>query len=1188
MKPKRLSIKGLNSFIEEQVIDFEALTSKGLFGIFGPTGSGKSTILDAITYVLYGDIARDSNEFMNTLCNSLYIVYEFDIGLGEDRKTYIVERGVNKDKNGAYKLKTCKLIEKNLVELTPVAEGARDVKDKIEEIIGLKAEDFQRSVVLPQGKFNEFLKLTGAQRRDMLERIFNLEKYGRALGDKIKRVKRDKQEKLNIIKAKMESFKDRGVSEEVYNELKKEIEELTSEDKKLRCEKENLDREYDKLKNLWELQKELINYEETRKELASKDEKIKYMKEKSEKGRKALSIKPLIDELEEIDKKLISNGELLNTLTKELNSVTTLFEELNTQHKEALEMKDKLLPELIDKESKLERAIKIDEELKVLSKEREELAVNYKKFHIESEGIKQNIDKLIKQVGILEEDKLNIEKTLEEVKVSPEHREKVFKASMLKKELKKQLNNIEESKIKIEKKKVYIGELENKFKALCNEYNIKNKEIEELNCRLKELEGDCPGNNDTIIEKDKQITFINIALKQLDYIEKDNQSIREKIKVYNEQKNNLEHSKDLLEKENEDLLIACNQLKDEINNIEKINMAAILSKGLAEGEPCPVCGALHHIKLADYLEEEKIHSKNEELVSIESKFKDNESKIKQLEKEILSGNTMKEVCEKKLEDNIHKISETNIEGIDIINTTYKELVTIYENKNMELEEIKKAIEIWKNNKEKLETKINQEIELRFNLEKEKDKTFDVINIENSRLDEMSKEKQDILNDKDEKQKELQLLIEELSIEDIDKVSEDIRKKDEMGNKLEKKLKETVNSIESYKEDKQVLLDKINDLEIKKAKVEETGKEKRSLIDKYTLEKKELCENREPQEYLEQVKKHKQNIIDKELMLREKLEQYKDKKQNLSEEVLRLKQDDLNLSSLKNKREDELSKAIYNYGFINREDAIKWVQAEQDIDSMEKEVKLYEEQLNNAILNISRINDKLNGQCVNEEQWEQVKQRKEIVEGILEANIKKMAEKNQSICNMERDLKDLKLLSKECKEMEHICSNLDDISKLIEGNKFVEFVAQNQLKYICIEASKKLKDISRGRYALEIDDSGNFIMRDDFNGGTRRPTNTLSGGETFLTSLALALALSSQIQLKGNAPLEFFFLDEGFGTLDNDLLETVIGSLERLHSERLCVGLISHVEELKNRVPIKLIVDSGDKDGTGSKVKIELT
>ena len=98
------------------------------------------------------------------------------------------------------------------------------------------------------------------------------------------------------------------------------------------------------------------------------------------------------------------------------------------------------------------------------------------------------------------------------------------------------------------------------------------------------------------------------------------------------------------------------------------------------------------------------------------------------------------------------------------------------------------------------------------------------------------------------------------------------------------------------------------------------------------------------------------------------------------------------------------------------------------------------------------------------------------------------------------------------------------------------------------------EITNGNYELEINEDGEFIIRDNKNGGVRRQTATLSGGETFVTSLALALALSAEIQLKGTAPLELFFLDEGFGSLDDMLLDIVMESLEKIHNSQLKVGL----------------------------------
>lgn len=93
------------------------------------------------------------------------------------------------------------------------------------------------------------------------------------------------------------------------------------------------------------------------------------------------------------------------------------------------------------------------------------------------------------------------------------------------------------------------------------------------------------------------------------------------------------------------------------------------------------------------------------------------------------------------------------------------------------------------------------------------------------------------------------------------------------------------------------------------------------------------------------------------------------------------------------------------------------------------------------------------------------------------------------------------------------------------------------------------------------------------GRRRRPVSTLSGGETFTTSLAMALALSGQIQLHGHYPLQFFFLDEGFGTLDPERLDTVVSSLERLPKGDMLVGVITHVPEMRQRIERRLMVEA---------------
>ena len=144
-----------------------------------------------------------------------------------------------------------------------------------------------------------------------------------------------------------------------------------------------------------------------------------------------------------------------------------------------------------------------------------------------------------------------------------------------------------------------------------------------------------------------------------------------------------------------------------------------------------------------------------------------------------------------------------------------------------------------------------------------------------------------------------------------------------------------------------------------------------------------------------------------------------------------------------------------------------------------------------------------------------------------------------------------------------------LKKLLEGNKFMEFVAEEYLQTVAGNASGRLLSLTGGRYFLRYD--GGFFVGDNFNGGTLRAVYTLSGGETFLVSLSLALSLSAEICAKSLRPIEFFFLDEGFGTLDGRLVDTVMDSLEKLKGEHFSIGIISHVEALKNRIERKLSV-----------------
>ncbi len=176
----------------------------------------------------------------------------------------------------------------------------------------------------------------------------------------------------------------------------------------------------------------------------------------------------------------------------------------------------------------------------------------------------------------------------------------------------------------------------------------------------------------------------------------------------------------------------------------------------------------------------------------------------------------------------------------------------------------------------------------------------------------------------------------------------------------------------------------------------------------------------------------------------------------------------------------------------------------------------------------------------------------------------------------------RMLAAQLQEKQKRMDLCEELRNLLKSNRFLSFIASEYLQEVCVSASGQLQKLTGGRYFLRYDEE--FKVGDNLDGGNFRAVKTLSGGETFLVSLSLALSLSQAICQKSMRPIEFFFLDEGFGTLDDKLVNVVMDVLGRL-SKDFAVGLISHVEELKHRIDNKILV-SGATESHGSKVRME--
>lgn len=178
----------------------------------------------------------------------------------------------------------------------------------------------------------------------------------------------------------------------------------------------------------------------------------------------------------------------------------------------------------------------------------------------------------------------------------------------------------------------------------------------------------------------------------------------------------------------------------------------------------------------------------------------------------------------------------------------------------------------------------------------------------------------------------------------------------------------------------------------------------------------------------------------------------------------------------------------------------------------------------------------------------------------------------------------KLLAEQITRAAQLRSDLDqhraegavarELAQALHGNHFIAFIQQEVYHRLAISGSQHLRTLSSGRYSFAVEED-DFVAVDHWNADDTRPVATLSGGESFLASLALALALAEGLSGlshgSGRFALEALFLDEGFGSLDAETLDVVLQGVENLGTSDRLVGIVSHIPELAERMPVRINV-----------------
>lgn len=1006
MRPKFLEIEGLQSFEDVQSIDFETLSETGLFGIFGPTGSGKSTVLDAITLALYGSVSRANRNqgIINTASERVRVVFTFDLLKGNERKTYKIERVYRRKKGmeNSAEIKSARLMEISGEDTVPLSDKAAEATDKIIELIGLSHDDFTRSVVLPQNKFQEFLLSRKADKRAMLERIFYLEEYGVKLAEKVGKKMAATRYKLERVTGALSQLGD--ASEKVLVEAESRMQAAREHRDQVEKELKNAEASLNEAKEVWELQSDLKVIESRKEEHSSKLQSVSEKKKLLEASVKAGSLEDFIHKYRETADNLKDTNTKLQEIRHKLPGIEAEAQAVRARYEEENAAAETEKPLLFERKAKFMEALGIKKEVSALDERIILLRSNYKSL---KEQLALKDGEIAAQKTALEqrEEKIRgLKSHGAQIKANPDYRSEVQRGVKLEEELK------------------------------SAEKDIKNQEF-----KLKE-------------QLDK-IALLSVKQASLSKQFEGGSGVEELTKLFER------------------------------------NSSIILAEKLQEGEECPVCGSTHHPK-ADF------HSPG----TVSDALKQNGLLAAQLLEERTLNAEIRVNLENKAQTEKH---------LDELRQVFSEKLQAFRNFEAQYHISDAAGEykkIQENDREadRLEKQIKEQEEgigaVRGYLEKASQERLELA----TRFAAVEADGISLNGQKKEKGQKV------LELTGGKEIEAEILAMDGRINSLSANTKLLFESLKKWEEQLNLILAQRSTLENQKAIYEKGLKSE----------------------------------------------------------------------------EERLGKLLKEKGFENIEEAENALLTQEEQKGLADAVNDYETQGRNLEAQKNMRLEKLKGRSITEEDYaktaagyeELKREEKDSIAGYEGARNAWVTIKS----NFERWLE----LSRDVKAHGRKLELLEQIQKLLKGNSFIEYISEERLKYIAMEATETLGVLTKFRYALELDTENGFVIRDNANGGVHRLVTSLSGGETFLTSLSLALALSKQIQLKGQSPLEFFFLDEGFGTLDSGLLDAAMDSLERLSSRERVIGLISHVPEMKNRIARRLIITPPTVNGKGSQARIE--
>ncbi|TCI90548.1 AAA family ATPase [Tenacibaculum sp. M341] len=1202
MKILKITLQNINSLKSNVpiVIDFENDQFKdvGLYAITGSTGAGKTTILDAITIALYHNVPR----FNGTKATLTDVVSHgakeaFSAVTFENNNTiYEGYWGIRLANKSGVLLKNPieKVSLKNLSTQKTLADQKRKYLEVVEKVTQLDYTQFLRSVMLAQGDFASFLTAKGPEKGKLLEQITGEQIY-KKIGQSI--LERKSKEE-NILKELQSTINSADVlNDEAKNELiakdKSLDTHLTEIEKKIKATQLIVD---------WYIKQNKLN--EEAKELDEKSEKIEAFikKRKTELDalalhEKAMPFKETIDNFNRAEK---SKNDQINQLKLIDASLITLKPKIESLEKQVIVSTKEL--ELANKEfndwlpkfdiiTKLDNSLKIELENKQkTSLQLKEVTTKIKNCKVEQkdfiEKIKENKEAIKKSELFLKENAFLKEVTLE---ISSWTKD-LTTLKVDTKSLKEDENTISSKKKEIEKTNALLKDETSLLNQKTTALKKIEKEYDDVSEKLQKNNiTDLLNQKKTFTKKEANWTqFKNLSIQTIN-AQKEYSDILEKKKT---KENNLKGIINQLQIVQKDLT---NQEKAVSDATKILDLEKSIAKyetdrqHLVKGEPCGLCGATEH-PYADNLKVINISKAEEELLNRQKRLKEitnqksdldkNEvalntaikgfnTQLKTIENELISFKTsatpLSIDCEltdsSKITSELTQISKQ----ISRIDDSLKVTQNLQKTKN----ELSETIKTQKTTINTLNTSLATYKEKIKNIEKDIvaiQKTIDSLTKSCSELEKdlttkLAKFKYELpaISNVDSFIKEIEAAI--LQFNQNQKVSDQLKANDKLFNS---KLENTDKQLETYyTSEKEYLLSIKNsdktfaDLQTKRSTI---------LPLNTSVENKRATLNTNKNKLTEQL-----DGIQKELQKQLKIKTEKDtlKTQNLEDQKKLTKE----LNTLKTSlnalilNSDFENKETIEKALLDKETVLKYNDTKESIKRNQLKIKALKEE---NVKEIKKLNETKKFELTQTESTS-------TLENLNTEKKNNLTEKGkiQEAFRKDKEIRDRnKNIYKKIDAQESICTVWRDLFRVIGNSKdsFNVYVQRLTLKHLLDLANVHLYKLNK-RYSLKMEDNYkpkeelNFSLIDHYQTDQVRLVDTSSGGEKFIISLALALGLSDLASK--NVRIDSLFIDEGFGTLDKNSLEVVIATLETLQSQGKMIGIISHVENLKERISTQI-------------------